>query len=515
MSGVDVVGQIISGKQTQSVTYDFQRRVLRGAVWLALFLMFLARISTNTVDLDVFHEMALIRESIVLGHIPTVDRFAYTPTVPYSVHHEWGAGVIAYFVIRWFGGLGLLMLKYSLAAVLAWFCIVLAKSRNSDFLPAFAMLAPVGILFVGHAFSPVRAQLYTLVLVACLLYLLERDRQGDRRWIALWLPLTVLWVNLHAGFVVGIALIGAHCLEQLLRGKRWLHLPFVAAAMVLLVAVNPYGMRYYPYLWQGLGMSRLAILEWGPIWRPFPSFESVVFLLSLLLILYAAWKTGLRGIPGLAIIGITAAEGALHHRMIPFYAIAWICYVPGYLLATPFGVRLKALFDRPPLIFQAAWVLVAIFFLDVTIAYRPWILAVPGDGKADEAVYPTGAVEYLSKNQFKGNVMVPFEYGAYVSWKMYPSVLVSIDSRYEAAYPNWWVDETFHFYDAQPGWKQTLAAYPTDVLLVRRTQALAKAMRETDWRRIYIDRAYEVYERPGLDMAAVDYHDQVFEGRFP
>ena len=498
-------GQSESRGQSGRVSYDFQRRSLRCAVWLALIVMFLSRIATNIVDLDLFHQMALIRESIVLGHIPTMDRFAYTPTLPYTVHHEWGAGVMAYFVTTWFGGPGLLLLKYLLAAVLAWLCIAVAGSRNPDFLPAFAILAPVGILFVGHAFSPVRAHLYSLVLVACLLYFLEWDRKGDRRWVVFWLPLSVLWANLHAGFVVGIVLIGVHCLEQLLRGKQWLHLPLVAAAMVLLAGINPYGTHYYSYLWRGLGMSRQAIGEWGPIWPPFASVDSVALLLSLLLILYAAWKIGLRKMPGLAILCATAAEGALHHRMIPFFAIAWACYVPGYVLDTPFGVRLKALFDRPPLIYQAAWVVVAIFFLNVTITYRPWNLAVPGDGKADETAYPTGAVDYLSKLQFKGNAMVPFEYGAYVSWKMYPAVLVSIDSRYEVAFPNWWADAVFRLYGAQPGWKQTLAAYGTDVVLVRRTQPLAQAMKEVNWRRIYIDRAYEIYERPGLDLAMVDY----------
>lgn len=511
----DEVGEMTSGNRSQVVTLEFQRRVLRCAVWLALFLMFLSRIAKNTVDLDVFHQMALIRESIVLGHIPTVDLFAYTPTIPYSVHHEWGAGVIVYAIGSWFGGAGLLLLKYLLAAILAWLCIVIARSRNSDFLPVFAILAPVGILFVGHAFSPVRAHLYTLIFVACLLYFLERDRHGDRRWIAFWLLLSVLWANLHAGFMVGVVMMGAHCFEQLLRRERWLHLALIAAANLLLVAVNPYGTNYYPYLWRGLAISRRAIAEWGPIWQPFPSFESVVLLLSLSLIFYAARTIGLRAMPGIAILCVTAAGGALHHRMIPFYAIAWTCYAPGYILATPFGVRLKALFDRPPLIHQAVWVLVSVFFLNVTITSRPWNLAVPGDGAVDEVVYPTGAVEYLSNLRFKGNVMVPFEYGAYVSWKMYPSVLVSIDSRYEAAYPNWWVDESFSFYAARPGWKQTLAAYPTDVLLVRRTQPLAMAMKETNWRRVYIDRAYEVYERPGLDLATVDYHNQAFEGRFP
>src|SRR5205807_5557323 len=186
----------------------------------------------------------------------------------------------------------------------------------------------------------------------------ERDRQGDRRWIAFWLPLTVLWINLHAGFVAGIVLIGVYCVEQLLRGGRWVHLALTAAAMVLLAVVNPYGTHYYSYLWRGLAMSRPAIGEWRPLWQSFPSFNSVVFLLSLWLILYAARKTGLRGMPGIAIVCATAAEAALHQRMLPFYAVAWTCYVARYVSATPLRARWKGLSDGPPRPFQATWTLV-------------------------------------------------------------------------------------------------------------------------------------------------------------
>ena len=438
-------------------SHELQGLVLRGSVWLCLFVMFLSRISTYVVDLDIYHEMALIRESIALGHIPTVDRFAYTPTLAYSVHHEWGSGAIAYFAATWFGAAGLLLLKYSLAAVLAWLCIAIARARNTDFLPAFGVLAPVGILFAGNAFSPVRAHLYSLVFVACLLYFLERDRQGGRRWIAFWLPLYLVWLNLHGGFVMGIVLVGMYWVEQLFRGKRSWHLPILAAAMVALIVVNPYGTHCFTYLWHALKMSRPEIGEWGTVWASFPSFNSVMFFLSLVPLLYAVREIGFRSMPGLAIICALALEGALHGRILPFYAVAWTCYLPGYILATPCGPRLRTLFERPPMIFQMAWIVAFIFFLNVTITFRPWILEVPGQGKAEQAVYPVGAVEYLSQRQFHGNAMVPFEYGAYVSWKLYPAVRVSIDSRYEVAYPDWWVDEILRFYRAQPGWKQTLA----------------------------------------------------------
>lgn len=492
-----------------------QKRVLAAIVWFALGVMLLSRISVNIVDLDIFHQMALIREGLVLGHIPTADTFSYGPTLPNVVHHEWGAGAVAYFLATCFGAPGILLLKYLLATLLAGFCLATAKSRSTDPLPAFSMLAPVAILFVGGAFSPVRAHLYSMVFVAALLYLLERDRGGNRRWIAVWLLLTVVWFNLHAGATVGILLLGAHTFEQLLRGSRWLHLPLVAGGMLAAAVVNPYGFHYYPYLWEALRMTRPAIAEWRPLWEGFPSFNGVAFLLSLMLLIYLATRIGIRAMPGIVVLCATAAASALHVRMLPFYAIAWICYVPGYLAAAGIGARLKALFDRPPLALQAAWLMVAVFFLNVAVTYRPWRLEIPAAGQAGEVVFPTGAVQYLADQKFSGNAMFPFEYGAYASWKLYPAVRVAVDSRYEAAYPSWWVDEVLRFYRGAGGWQQTLAAHPTDVIVVRPSDALARAIGDIGWQRVYRDGSYAIFGRPGLGLRSVDLDERVVAARFP
>ena len=500
---------------TRKAPTGVQERVLVYVVWFALAVMLLSRISLNIVDPDIFHEMALIREGLVLGHIPTVDHFSYGPTHAYVVQHEWGSGAVAYFVATRFGAPGILLLKYLLAALLAWLCIATARSRDPDPLPALCWLAPIAIFFAGAAFSPVRGHLYSIVFTACLLYFLERDRCGNRRWIAIWLLLSVLWFNLHGGAFVGVLLLGAHAFEQFLRGSRWLHLLLVATGMLAAAVVNPYGARYYPYLWQALRMSRPAIGEWRPVWDSFPSVSAVTFLLSLLLVLYLAARIGVRALPGIVILFATAAATALHIRMFPFYGIAWACYVPGFLLASPFAPRLKACFDRPPMLFQAAWMIVAMYFLNVAITYRPWILEVPGEGQVGDVVYPTGAVQYLADQQFRGNAMVPFEYGAYVSWKLYPPVRVAVDSRYEVAYPSQWVEEVFRLYRADAGWQQTLAGHPTDVILLRQTDGLARAIALVPWRRVYIDRSYSIYARPGLNLPAVDYHDRVFPARFP
>jgi len=161
-------------------------------------------------------------------------------------------------------------------------------------------------------------------------------------------------------------------------------------------------------------------------------------------------------------------------------------------------------------------VMAAALFLDVTIACRPWRLEVPAEGPADAVVYPVGAVDYLAGAHFHGNLMTPFEYGAYVSWKMFPAVRVGMDSRYEAAYPGWWSERVFRLYRAQPGWQDTLAEYPTDALLARRGGSLAQAMGgQSAWRRVYADPSYEIWTRPGLDLPVAGERDRVAQGRFP
>jgi hypothetical protein len=54
---------------------------------------------------------------------------------------------------------------------------------------------------------------------------------------------------------------------------------------------------------------------------------------------------------------------------------------------------------------------------------------------APVGIYPVREVDVLEQAGVEGNVAVPFHHGSYVSWRLYPKVKVSMDGRYEAAYP--------------------------------------------------------------------------------
>src|SRR5579871_4243362 len=189
-------------------------RVLRSVPLLACASLFCALISYNFVDIDIWHQMALIRERLSSGHLVTVDVYAYTPTIRPWVDHEWGAGAIAYFLTAWIGPRSIVLLKFAAALGTLWASFSCARRREADAW-LFAACAPPAIylMYLG-LFSVVRAQVYSFTVAAILLWLLEIDRAGNRRWILPWLVAFPIWINLHAGFVVGIGFVGLHLAEE-------------------------------------------------------------------------------------------------------------------------------------------------------------------------------------------------------------------------------------------------------------------------------------------------------------
>lgn len=457
------------------------------------------------VDPDLWHEMALFREALRSGRLPLDDRFAYTPTVYPSVQHEWGTGALLYGVTIGAGGAGLMLLKYAVSAAVISGCLYCARRRGASY-PVVISLAPVMLLAGAIGFTTIRAQLFTLLFLTLLLILLERDRDGDRRWLAIWLPLYVVWLNLHAGFVVGAALLACHTVEQALRKRPVTHLVAALVAMGGLVAINPYGLRYYPYLARALLLERPLITEWGPLWQA-GATPVALFLFSVLLTAYGAWQVGLRRATGLLLLIVSAYAALRHARHLSLYAVVWLCYVPSYLQGTSLGAALCEVWNSRRVAIAGGAALLTVVCLAGALGADPWTPRVPGVDSADYAgpVYPVGAVDYLARHQIEGNLMVPFVPGAYVSWKLHPRVKVSLDSRYEVAYQSGVLEENVAFYQAQPGWQSTLAKYPTDLVLVPRDAPLTDALPTIEgWNRIYVDDAFELYSRPGLHLPSED-----------
>lgn len=469
------------------------------------------------VDPDLWHEMALFREAIREGRMPQEDRFAYTPTVVPCVHHEWGAGAIFYLVATTLGAPGLMTLKYALVAGVAAACCWCARQRGAS-LAVFLTLAPLTSTLSSFGFSTIRAQVFTMLLLAVMLCLLEVDGRGRRWWIALWLPLYLVWLNVHAGFIVGAGLMALHAGEQFLRRRPCRHFLPIGAALAGLILINPYGLQYVPYLMHGLTMARPLIVEWRPLWQD-DGATFALYLASLLVIGYAGMRLGIRRLTGLLVLAATAYAALRHTRHLSLYCVVWLCYVPGYIQQTALGDLIEEIWRRRSRWIAGVSALGVVLCLIRVLPAAPWQLRIPvttTDEQLGLPVYPAGAVDYLERVGFRGNLMVPFVEGGFVMWKLHPHVKVSLDGRYEVAYQGGILEENHAFYQARPGWRQTLAKYPTDAVLVARSRPLADELPTvTGWLRTYRDPVYDLYTRPGLMLPREEQHAAPIRPRFP
>ncbi|MFC1862359.1 hypothetical protein ACFL1Z_00215 [Thermodesulfobacteriota bacterium] len=107
----------------------------------------------------------------------------------------------------------------------------------------------------------------------------------------------------------------------------------------------------------------------------------------------------------------------------------------------------------------------------------------------DPSIYPVSAVNFLKENAIKGNILLPFEWGEYVIWKLYPDCKVSIDGRFRTSYPESVINDHFILLDNPERYKEILDKYPTDILLMRRNAVSQRLLSDKkDWVYIYSDK---------------------------
>src|SRR6185503_18050827 len=154
-------------------------------------------------------------------------------------------------------------------------------------------------------------------------YIFPLEKPDTRRiwWLA---PMMLLWVNLHAGFALGLALIGLYIVRAVLDGE-WDHVRPLLTVLVVCTAVvplNPNGFRMFSYPYETLTSASMAafIQEWAS-----PDFHKITYLplAVLLLSTFAAMALSpTRARLGELFLVLITALGALRSvRHIPIFSL--------------------------------------------------------------------------------------------------------------------------------------------------------------------------------------------------
>jgi hypothetical protein len=437
---------------------ESQSRFVQGLiVLLGLFALAVVLAFHNITDGDLWAKLAIGSSLWNTGHLLRHDVYAFTPTLPQYIDHEWGAGVVFYALLQWFGPSSLIVLRMVLALGLLTLGFRVGRRAGCDANILLLLAIPAAACILTGYIPVARSHVFTFFLFAATLFCLEEFRRGGR-WPAAVLPLLMLvWTNLHGGFVVGLGVIFIYAAASIISKNRAALMVFIAAACAAVTLVNPYGLDFWRYLIPALLHPRLRILEWRPLpplaWDDFWGFR-LLFVLTIIA-LAAGWKRVERkNWAGLAVLAVTACMGWRSRRHGPFLAAAALAYAGPYFQAV-WGRRFNLL-PVTGLLYAAIAIWVALRFLPGASLYP---LSPIGED-------PVREVDILALAGAKGNAATPFAWGSYVSWRLYPNVKISMDGRYETTFPESTFDLNNAFYDHQGDWFRLGREFKVDYVIL-------------------------------------------------
>jgi hypothetical protein len=451
--------------------------------------------------------------------IPSSDLFSFTRTGQPWFAWEWLSDVSMAAAHSHFGLGGVVFLS-----VLVLGATSLSIYRNTVEACHHRLIA-ISLTSLAMAASTIhwlaRPHLVTPLLAAVFCCVLDRvEKTGDERFL-LWPPaLTMLWVNLHGGFFVGIILLMTYGLgaaaEELVHGRwnsGWVRARkylLTAAACVVASLLNPYGYRLQVHVAQYLGSSFYfkRISEFQSV--DFHSFTAAyVETLLVLAIAAAAWHLG-KGRLIHALLLLSWSHFALFSvRNIPIFAVVsapgiglairdwwqfansgwpvdWRRKLLACLVELETGLQAIATNGRRRHWHLAPW---------ITILVLALLLSRPGHVKAlhadfDANAFPTDAATFLFRNEpaLPLRLYASWQWGGYLIYRLWPSIRVFDDGRTDFYGPRF-VEQGLRTWEAGPDWAEILAQYRVNAALLPVDSPLATVLGESaEWKLMYSDR---------------------------
>lgn len=462
-------------------------------VGIGLYLLFVEMFSNPFADTDLWGYLAFGRVFWETGQFPYHDLFAYTPTKDPWVYHEWLTGILYYYIFQHTGNAGLQLLRYSFVLVTIYLIYLTAVKRGATPLSACIALAP-SMLLISFGYVPVRAQMFTYFFFILTVYILESVRLGQRWPILSWLlPVQILWCNFHGGFVAGIGLIGLYAAGEGLSGRKYL--PFLAAGILAAAAtfINPYGAKYWLYIFQAVFMPRPEITEWvsviGAIEKGVYAFPAYLFTVMAIVSLVLCLLRRRRDYVDILVMAALIFIGMSHVRHTVFLGLIFGAYIP-----LPLSEHWRVLKERKAFLQTKSWMPGSVFvclILLIHLLVNPYRIPPPVPSfmiTASQSRYPVGALNWIMQNGLKGKILPLFDWGEFIIWNCYPDCRVAMDGRYETVYEEHVHREYFDFLYARPTWRVFLEKYPHEMILVHSGIKIADLLKqEKGWRIAYGD----------------------------
>ena len=466
--------------------------------------------TTMTADTDLWGHLRFGEAHWESHQLERSDPYSFTSGEDW-INHEWLSELVFFACYKAGGDRGLLVLKFLLG--FATIAILVANSLRRDASPlVIAVVLPLAVFALTPGFM-FRPQIFSFVLFAVTLALVRVDLPVGRRAVLALPVVMALWVNLHGGFVIGCAVVAVVVVaESVVSGARrlptgdlrWLWAGATGAAFATLL--NPYGIELLRFLFRSLSMPR-PIGEWGPL----PLFDSsypeikVMLVLATGIAIWLGWRRELRVAEG-AVLLLTIFATIKHQRHAPFFLIASVPLVADGLSRLTAGVSARLERSAGSVVPRRTAILglLLIAVLEVVVAADA-ISATGARISVDPDLYPVQASDFLRKNGARGRLLLPFEWGEYAIWHLFPRCQVSIDGRFRTVYPERVLIDHYLAAVEPSRWVLLMARYQPDLAMIPRSPVIDDMARRgiPGWTVVYVDPLAVVFVRAGGASSAI------------
>ena len=478
------------------------RTLLVAGVMIVILALFISGIQ----DPDFWWHLRIGRWMVDNGRLPSHDLFTFTVPGHVWTDHEYLTEVLMWLIYSATGALGL-----SVAfGLVTWsgFWLMYRRVRRQPF-----VIVGLGLALAAVAGAPIwgpRAQMITFALTCLELYWIDGYLSGRSRALYFFPLVMVLWANLHGGWVIGFAWLGAALLAELI-GWVWnpsnpahrAHVRFLAivtGASLVAVLATPHGfsLYLYPLLTVGSVAQEKLIVEWfSPDFhqnfvRP---FEAMVFVLIAgfalrrprlydFLLTAMALAFALQSVRNVVLF-IAAATPAI----INTYSEYWkeLSTARGWKPALP-----------PRNLFAAVTAIVLLVIIGATFLRIGVETSAAKQQSLDAASYPIGAADWLAAHPDVGTRMYDqYGWGGYLANRFYPETNRRVFIFGEAALMG---DPLLNQYEdvqtLRTDWKAVLDQYQVDYIVYNRGEALANVLAtQPEWTMVFQDSIAVIYVR--------------------
>jgi tetratricopeptide (TPR) repeat protein len=491
----------------------------------AVLYAFLAGLRTVT-DYDLFWQMATGRWVAQHHAIFSTDIFSYTAQGQPWIYPV-GSGLFFYAAFLC-GGYKLISGLGALACVGT---VVLLLRRGSA---ATAALAIIAVPALAARTAP-RADLFTVVLFASFLTILwERYENGTG---PLWLLplLMVAWVNLHLGFLAGLALVGAYAAVEAFRllvsqqrpqdWQRfktefpWLGATFAATLM------NPWGWGVYQALfrqeaamavhyeriteWAGLSITSQTFRQALSLRDPASSGEWLM-LAALIAVIISLWQ---RNWFAAVLLAVALVIGMRHFRFLALFACC-VVVVGGSVMTSAFNALRCRVQDERLCSIVGAGAAAALILLagvrSMDLASNRYYFTsfneISSFGTGLSWWYPANAMAFVERENLPPQILNTYEEGGFLLWSLGPKYRDYVDGRAIPFGPEMFshLQVVLQSSPDSEVWKRETATLGINTVVFPLGRyyglkyvgsVLPAYCNSTDWRPVYLDEVSAVFVR--------------------